>query len=121
MLSSLMQNDARKLDQLLGRVAHETKYLQTTRRQIRSQVLTNTPLSTYPGGIRRSVSTSPGATCISSTTSGRFDCTLTTTRAGFRKPALTSSDIASASVIVALNKPVLLCLGSLDRMLVKLF
>jgi|SRR6266850_1643979 len=121
MLSSLMQKDARKLDQLLGMVAYETKYLQTTGHQIRSQVSTNTSLRTYPGGIRRSVSTSPEATGISSTASSRLDCTLTTTRAGFRKPALTSSDIASASVIVALNKPVLLCLGSLDRILVKLF
>lgn len=40
-----------------------------------------------------------------------FACTLTTIRAGFRRPTLTSSERASASVIVALKRPVLLCLG----------
>ena len=45
-----MQDDARKLDQLLGMVAHETKYLQTTGHQLRSQVLINTPHERTQGG-----------------------------------------------------------------------
>ena len=40
-----------------------------------------------------------------------FDWTLTTTFAGLRSPARTSSDKASASVMVALNRPVLRCFG----------
>lgn len=40
-----------------------------------------------------------------------FPWTLTTIRAGFRKPTLTSSDNPSPSVIVALKRPVRLCFG----------
>lgn len=48
-----------------------------------------------------------------------FDWTFTTIRAGFRRPALTSSESASASVIVALNSPVLRCFGRCLRIRVK--
>lgn len=41
MLSSLMQNDARKLDQLLRMATHETKNLQTTMHNRKSQILTS--------------------------------------------------------------------------------
>lgn len=40
-----------------------------------------------------------------------FAWTLTMMRAGFRRPTLTNSERASASVIVALNKPVRRCFG----------
>jgi hypothetical protein len=40
-----------------------------------------------------------------------FDCTLTTIRAGFRRPTRTSSESASASVMVALKSPVRRCFG----------
>lgn len=40
-----------------------------------------------------------------------LDWTLTTTRAGLRSPTRTSSDKASASVMVALKSPVRLCFG----------
>jgi hypothetical protein len=120
MFSSLVLNDACKLDKFFGSVAQETKDLQTTRCEDECQNVTNRLRWTHPDGIRRSFSTSPGFVVTSSVAIGRLDCTLTTIRAGFRKPALTSSDIASASVIVALNKPVLLCLGSRDRILVRL-
>ena len=48
-----------------------------------------------------------------------LDCTLTTTRTGLRRPTLTISD--SASVMVAENSPVLLCLGSWSNMRVIAF
>ena len=40
-----------------------------------------------------------------------LDWTLTTMRAGFRRPTLTRSERASASVIVALKSPVRRCFG----------
>ena len=46
-------------------------------------------------------------------------CTFTTMRAGFRSPTRTSSDSASASVIVALKRPVLRCFGRAVNIRVK--
>lgn len=47
----------------------------------------------------------------------RFASTFTTTRTGLRRPTLTNSD--NASVIVALNSPVRLCLGRAVRIRVR--
>lgn len=77
--------------------------------------------NTYFAGIRRSSITSfpppPSAPFVLVF----FDCTLTTTLAGLRSPTRTSSDMASASVIVALNKPVRRCFGRCVRIRVSVW
>lgn len=120
-LFTLVFDQTRQLHCFLGRCTADIKILQAGRRRLIVLAgVTETNQNTYFAGIRRSSINSPSCVPpVKPFALTLLDCTLTTMRAGFRNPTRTSSEIASASVMVALNKPVRRCFGRCVRMRVR--
>lgn len=111
MMFKLQRDDLRQLHRFLRCLAFDIQVFKAWKEIILSQICRQGWDEMYLAGILRSWTTSPILRLPSTSRVIFFDCTLTTTRAGFRRPTRTSSESASASVIVALNSPVRRCFG----------
>jgi len=111
-VDNLVTYNTRQLNEFLSRTTFEIEILKTGSNEKNQTDLRSEGKKLYLVGILLSSITSPISRFPSPLLRTIFlDRTLTTMRAGFRRPTRTSSERASASVIVALKSPVRRCLG----------